>query len=424
MGIARVSAGAILGNKRRELEQYILRKGHVWQRDPRLPVPWSAFECVSLYWAYLDGLDDPEGWIPNLDDLELHATWTGTPGLLVEALTATRWIERHGKRWKWHDYETWNSKAITARRNGRAGGRPKGHGSQPPRGPDDTESEPGGDPDNNQAATHDETQSETQSRTHNKPTLHPTTEPKSKQSGSGSGSEGMEKCCVSAGAGARATPGTHTCRSAPPDPDPDPDPDSERHPASDGPRRTPRPPFAGVPPDARDAFAAWLAAGLHAAAGGREDMAATVAVELVARVEGDMGFLTRYARANTPERFANLPRWADLAAKAWVEQRDAERLAASQAANARRLAEVAEQDRLRAEFETSGYTDAAAWRVDRKAGHLRTGEAAARRRWDITRGVHDVEETPRVVGCSTSSSARGLTCRRPRSTRAAAESPP
>lgn len=91
------------------------------------------------------------------------------------------------------------------------------------------------------------------------------------------------------------------------------------------------------------------------------------------------------------------------------------------AATIAEAAAVAEQDRLRAEFAASGYTDAAAWRVDRKAGHLRTGEAAARRRWDITRGAYDVEETTRVVGCPTSSSARGLTCRKPR---AAAETPP
>lgn len=392
MGIARVSAGAVLGNKRRELEQYLLRKGHVWQRDPRMPVPWSAFECVCLCWAYLDGLDDPEGWIPNIDDIELHATWTGAPGLLVEALTATRWIEKHGRRWKWHDYETWNSKAITARRNGRSGGRPKSPGGPPEKADDNPNPGPGEYPDAPPTKTNGETQGETQreptTEPNTEPTAQPNSEPKPKQSGSGSGSEGMEKCCVSACAGARATPGTHTGRSAPPEPDPEPAPAAPS---------TSRKPFAGVPPDERDAFAAWLAAGLHAAAGGREDMAATTASELVARVEGDRGFLTRHARAHVPERFANLPRWADAAVRAWVEERDAARLAASQAANARRMVEVAEQDRLRAEFDASGYLDAAAWRADRKAGQLRTGPAAARRRWEFGRGAFDDEaHTPRA----------------------------
>lgn len=267
MGIARVSAGAVLGNKRRELEQYILRQGHVWQRDPRMPVPWSAFECVTLYWAYLDGLDDPEGWIPSLEDIELHATWTGKPGLLVEALIATRWIEKHGKSWKWHDYESWNGRAITARRNGQSGGRPREPGSRrsvngvyaPPGHPSP---EPNRNPTETQTGTQTGTETGTQAETKAGTQTETQPKPKPKQSGSGSGSEGLGLGLAdppsppeAGGAPSRPEPAARPAPVPPGDPDDAPPDDAppaaapSSDPPDDGPpRRGRRAPSAALPP--------------------------------------------------------------------------------------------------------------------------------------------------------------------------------
>lgn len=53
---------------------------------------------------------------------------------------------------------------------------------------------------------------------------------------------------------------------------------------------------------------------------------------------------------------------------------------------------AAEAERLRAEFEASGYVDRNAWNADRRAGQLRTGPAAAGRRWSLERKAYDVEQ--------------------------------
>lgn len=53
---------------------------------------------------------------------------------------------------------------------------------------------------------------------------------------------------------------------------------------------------------------------------------------------------------------------------------------------------AAEADRLKAEFAASGYLDRNAWNADRRAGQVRTGEAAARRRWSLERKAHDQDQ--------------------------------
>lgn len=56
-----------------------------------------------------------------------------------------------------------------------------------------------------------------------------------------------------------------------------------------------------------------------------------------------------------------------------------------------------EAERIRAEFEASGYVDRNAWNADRRAGQIRTGPAAATRRFDVGT-MSAVDVAPDAVG--------------------------
>ena len=343
-------------------------------------------------WCFA-GEHRPDGVFKSADEVEVAVEWPKRQrGRLVAALIATGWLEADGVTLHdWHDEQPWianrPARVAAARANGAAGGRAKAAKAQP------SATDPGTNPPTGTASG-----IVADSYRNGSKVLPPTPSP----SPSPSPSPTPTPSPVPTPTRARPPePGA----SPPPEADPDADPSAADDPVEGRARGT-------------DAVAALLAT----QAGAPPGFARTIATEAVERVEGDHAYLVRHLGEHPLPRGADLGAWKRRTVKAWVEERDATRLAASQRANAQRLAEVAEQDRLRAEFEASGYTDAAAWRSDRKAGQLRTGEAAARRRWVLGRGAFDDEgdgqvEPVRVVGCPTSSSARGLTCRKPRASR-------
>lgn len=168
MACARIYEGFLYSSKRSKLEAFIDRAGHKfpprWTRGPA-----SASDHLVALLIAMDRRGDPRGDLSDLsdDDLEIEAGWTGKRGLFAQALVECGWIDvsEDGKSRRWHDYGAFNSRAISARRNGEGGGRPRDPGSvRSKRGDYDPP---------------DETQDETQT----KPSTEPNTKPSTKQSG-------------------------------------------------------------------------------------------------------------------------------------------------------------------------------------------------------------------------------------------------
>lgn len=117
MGTARIVEDYWNCGKRWDLEGYVFDRGHRWPKQPD-GRPMSAAECGANVLHWLDERSDPSG---RLDDvtpamLERRARWTGKPGLLYEALVATKWIDRDAAGGtRWHDYWSLNGETIKAR---------------------------------------------------------------------------------------------------------------------------------------------------------------------------------------------------------------------------------------------------------------------------------------------------------------------
>lgn len=176
MGTARIAEGYWLCGKRWKLEAAVAKAGHAFPTTYRERRPMTAAEHGALVLAFLDSRDDPEGHFDgrtkeNIAEVEDAAHWTGKPGVLWNALVESGWIDvPHSGRPRWHDYGSWNRLTITARVNGRSGGRPREAGSVRDR-----------------RGAYDETRDETGTE----PKTEPMTKPKggevTKRSGSGSG---------------------------------------------------------------------------------------------------------------------------------------------------------------------------------------------------------------------------------------------
>lgn len=135
---ARIVEGLFTCRKRWALEAAIAKTGHRW----RAPAPMSAIECVGRILCWLDDRGDPRGRFHDAtaDDVELAAGWVGKPGVLVDALVATGWIDREPAGMAWHDYGSLNRITLTDRlkkldRDRRSspesvGGRPRKTGDQ------------------------------------------------------------------------------------------------------------------------------------------------------------------------------------------------------------------------------------------------------------------------------------------------------
>lgn len=127
MAVARTADSAFDHKKRWLLEARLARAGAVWG-DARRRGPMSGLECCQRVWGHLDGLGRKHGELDGLtpEDVEVVAGWNGEPGAFWGALLAIGWVDDlGGGSFRWHDFHHLNERAITARENGRKGGRPR-----------------------------------------------------------------------------------------------------------------------------------------------------------------------------------------------------------------------------------------------------------------------------------------------------------
>ncbi len=143
MGVARTSEGLITGRKRSRLERWLVGQGHEWKRLPRTPL--SALDCLLLLLSFLDERDDPWGRLGGLTvaEIEEESVWQGEPGLFWRGLVHSGFIDvDQDGTFAFHDYFSFNGKAIMARLRGRRQDLPRKpaslqpfHGEPSPRNP-------------------------------------------------------------------------------------------------------------------------------------------------------------------------------------------------------------------------------------------------------------------------------------------------
>ena len=182
------------------------------------------------------------------------------------------------------------------------------------------------------------------------------------------------------------------------------------------------PPTAAPPDEA--VTPAGLAATLTRVLRERPDDCAKAVGELLAS-DVEPAWLRDRIATHDPANTVGVWSWKRTALAAWHEEHPRkvtngrpEKGPASPEFNPERIAERerdnAKSDALAAEFATSGYTSRLAWAADRKAGELRTGDAAARRGFEMGRGAFDApsDADTTTAACSRERHAP-LTCRRP-----------
>lgn len=115
---ARVVESLFLCSKRWDLEEKLLDLGHKWPRKSlRNRAPLCAAELVIRILCWLDLRGDPHGRMYGVAPAEIEraAHWTGTPGALVSALIATRWIDEDPAGMRWHGYGSLNRITLSDR---------------------------------------------------------------------------------------------------------------------------------------------------------------------------------------------------------------------------------------------------------------------------------------------------------------------
>lgn len=173
-----------------------------------------------------------------------------------------------------------------------------------------------------------------------------------------------------------------------------------------GPAASPPQPSPSAPPEP-DSVAS-LSRDLATAADEEPGVAEKVIRELLA-----VGTPVNYIRA----RIASIERpiggwaWKRSVVDAWREASPSKATSTSRPdfgpkapvrdveAQARRVRERVASEALDVEFKASGYTSRQAWQADRATGEVRTGEAAASRRFAIGRGAHDASDEVRSASC-------------------------
>lgn len=374
MGVARLVEDYWTCGKRWDLEGFLFDRGHRWPKRPD-GRPMSAAECGGLILHWLDERSIPNGRLDGVTpaELERRARWSGKPGLLWEALVETGWIDDvGGGAFAWHDYYSLNGETIKERNKKRAqrDGLNLSH-ENPGTGRVDKR---GG-------------QGRGTSRGDKREGQDPPAEC--------SGLSGREGSC--GGGGLPSTP--------PPPPTAPQTPTTTRSSPPDG-------QAADLPEPARR-----LADALHAAARGLRRSCEEAAVEWLA-VHPDLADALAIVAKTPPGPFADVYAYRREMARPKSRESIADEKAQieaqkSSARQAARELDNAKAEALAAEFEASGYTSRLAWAADRKAGELRTGDAAARRGFEMGRGAFDAPSDADTTTAACERERRApATCRR------------